>query len=62
MARNISECRHFISNYVESVTVYRDKVEVKFKIAVPDGSNDTLCPLKVEHDLMEVKERYRKTA
>jgi hypothetical protein len=46
---------------VESVTVCRDKVEVKFKIAVPDGNSDTLCPLKVEHDLMEVKERYKKT-
>jgi site-specific DNA recombinase len=58
--RNISECRNIIGNYVESVTVYRDKVEIKFKIGVPDKDNGALCPLKVEHDLEEVKEKYQK--
>jgi hypothetical protein len=59
-ARNIVECRGFIGNYVESVTVYRDRVEIKFKIGVPDTDNDTLQPLKVECDLKEMKEKYKK--
>jgi hypothetical protein len=45
---------------VESVTVYRNKVEVKFKIGVPDKNNDTLLPLMVEYDLNELKEKYKK--
>jgi site-specific DNA recombinase len=61
MARNISECRKFIGDYVESVIVYHDKVEIKFKISVPDRDNNTLSPLKVEHDLEVLKEKYRKT-
>jgi site-specific DNA recombinase len=59
-ARNISECRGFIGNYVESVVVCRDKVEVKFKIGVPDKNNGTLLPLIVEYDLEALKEKYKK--
>jgi site-specific DNA recombinase len=59
-ARNIPECRNIIGNYVESVIVYRDKVEIKFKIAVPDKDNGALCPLKVEHYLEALKEKYQK--
>jgi hypothetical protein len=59
-ARNIPGCRNIIGNYVESVTVYRDKVEIKFKIAVPDENNDELCPLKVERDLKMLREKYQK--
>ena len=57
--RNISECCGFIGNYVEGITVYRDKVEIKFKIAVP-GENNTLNPLVVGYDLEEMKVRYKK--
>jgi site-specific DNA recombinase len=60
-ARNITECRDIIGNYVESVIVYRNKVEIKFKIAVPDLNNNTLLPLKVEDSLEEVKAKYKKT-
>ena len=59
-ARNIPECRNIIGNYVESVTIYRERVEIKFKIGVPDKDNGALCPLSVEHDLEEVKEKYKK--
>jgi site-specific DNA recombinase len=58
---NIPECRSIIGNYVESVIVYRDKVEIKFKIAVPDKDNSALCPLKIERDLEALKEKYQKT-
>jgi site-specific DNA recombinase len=59
-ARNFSACREFISNYIESVTVYRDKVETKFKITVPDSGNNSLNPLIVEYDLEEMKAKYKK--
>jgi len=59
-ARNISECRDLIGNYVESITVYKDKVETKFKIGVPDESNSTLQPMIIEYDLDELKEKYKK--
>jgi site-specific DNA recombinase len=59
-ARNIPECRNIIGNYVESVTVHREKVEIKFKIGAPDNDNGALCPLSVERDLEDVKEKYKK--
>ena len=58
--RNISECRGIIGNYVEGVTIYQDKVAIKFKIAVPDENNNALNPLVVEYDLEEMKARYKK--
>jgi site-specific DNA recombinase len=58
-ARNISECRNIVGNYVESVIVYRDKVEIKFKIGTPDLNNN-LLPLKVEEPLEVLKAKYKK--
>jgi site-specific DNA recombinase len=58
--RNITECRNIIGNYVESVIIYRDKVEIKFKIAVPDPNSNDLLPLKVEETLKMLKEKYKK--
>jgi site-specific DNA recombinase len=58
--RNITECREFIGNYVESIIVYRKKVEIRFKISVPDTDNYTISPLTVEYDLEALKDKYRK--
>jgi len=58
-ARNISACRGFIGDYVESVTVYSDKIETKFKITVPDSGNNSLNPMIVEYDLAEMKAKYK---
>ena len=58
-SRNILECRNLIGNYVESVTIYKDKVEIKFKINVPDESNNALNPLKIEYDLNMLKAKYK---
>ena len=58
-ARNISACRGFIGDYVESVTVSSDKIKTKFKIAVPDNGNNSLNPLIVEYDLAEMKAKYK---
>jgi site-specific DNA recombinase len=59
-AHNILECRNIIGNYVESVTVHREKVEIKFKIGVPCNDNGALCPLSVERDLEDVNLNSRK--
>jgi site-specific DNA recombinase len=54
-ARSISECRKIVSNFVESVVVRRDRVEIKFKINVPDEDNN-LSPLTRIDELSVVKE------
>lgn len=33
---NIPECRNFIESYIAKVTVYRERVEIRFKICVPE--------------------------
>ncbi|GHV49442.1 hypothetical protein FACS1894204_13840 [Synergistales bacterium] len=60
-AGDIGECRKIVSNYIESVTVYYDKVEIKFKVNVPDKTNNTLSPLTSEQSLESLKKAYRKT-
>ena len=45
--RNIPECRNFIESYVGKVIIYGEKVEVQFKIHVPDDDN-TISPLASE--------------
>jgi site-specific DNA recombinase len=54
-ARNISECRKIVSNFVKNVIVHRDRVEIKFKINVPDEENN-LSPLTRIDELSVVKE------
>jgi hypothetical protein len=54
-ARNISECRKIISNFVENVIVHRNRVEIKFKINVPDEENN-LSPLTRIDELSAIKE------
>jgi site-specific DNA recombinase len=54
-ARNISECRKIVSNFVESVVVHRDSVKIQFKINVPDEANK-LTPLTRIDELSVIKE------
>jgi site-specific DNA recombinase len=57
---NIAECQNFIHSYIEKVIVYSERVEVLFKIHVPDDVNDTVIPLKTEENLDSLKKDYRK--
>jgi site-specific DNA recombinase len=57
---NILECREVIESFVQSILVYRDRVEVKFKISISDEDNDTLSPLTIEEKLTELKAGYQK--
>ena len=43
---NVAECRNFIDTYVKEVVVYNDKVEVFFKINVPDEASGAVVPLQ----------------
>jgi len=59
-AHNFAECQSFIHSYIEKVVVYEERVEVLFKIHVPDEVNDTVVPLKSEGNLDLLKSDYRK--
>lgn len=37
--KNIPECKRFISNYVEKVLVFQDRVEVTLKVAIEDDNS-----------------------
>jgi site-specific DNA recombinase len=57
---NISECQNFIHSYIEKVIVYSDRVEVLFKIHVPDETSEGVKTLKSEEDIGLLKKEYRK--
>ena len=40
--RNNEDCKQFINDFVDSIVVYRDKVEANLKIALPDTEGFTL--------------------
>lgn len=58
-SKNIAECRNFIQNYIDRVIVYADKVEVRFKIHLPDDDCDTLNLLKSEGCIKKLRKEYR---
>jgi site-specific DNA recombinase len=58
--RNLVECRGLMSSFVESVFVYKDRVDVKFKVQVPDGTDDNgLMSLESGEPIEEIKGNYR---
>lgn len=61
MSRNIAECRNFIHSYVEKVVVFEDKVEVFFKVRVPDEKSGEVVPLTSEEDLSALRKEYKFT-
>jgi hypothetical protein len=50
LSKNISECCGFIQSYIEKVLVYIDKVEIIFKIPIPEPDNNEITLLKSEAD------------
>jgi hypothetical protein len=59
-ARNIAECRMIVANYIERITVFQKRVEIRFKINVPDEDNNTLAPLEIEESRDAIKNEYMK--
>ena len=41
-ARNREDCKQFINDFVDSIVVYKDKVEANLKVALPDTDGFTL--------------------
>jgi site-specific DNA recombinase len=58
---NLAELRSVIEHYIDSVIVWNDKVEVRFKINIPDEESDALFPLTTEGKLAELRADYKKT-
>jgi site-specific DNA recombinase len=56
-ARNIKECRDIIANYVERVIVSNEKIEIFYKIQIPDEQHN-LTLLKSVGDIKVIKEVY----
>ena len=46
--------------FVDSVIVYGDRVEVLFKVNVPDDGGYGLVPLRIEQSKEAIMESYRK--
>lgn len=59
-SKDIVACRKILSYYVENVSVFSEHVEIKYKIDVPDESNNVLAPMKITKGLNELKEEYKK--
>jgi site-specific DNA recombinase len=57
--KNIAECRHFIQSYIDKVVVSAEKVEVFFKIHVPDEDSDTASPLTCEEGIKVLQKVYK---
>jgi site-specific DNA recombinase len=57
--RNLVECRNVISSFIENVIVYNDRIDVVFKVQVPDNEDDGLAPLKSQESLDVIKENYK---
>ena len=58
--RDLVECRNLIYAFVDTVMVYRDRVEVVFKVNVPDAEGRNLIPLRMVQSKEDLIEGYRK--
>jgi site-specific DNA recombinase len=46
-SRDLVECRNLMYAFVESVIVFKDSIEVLFKVSVPDDEGYSLVPLRI---------------
>lgn len=57
--KNVPECKVFINSYIERVDTFGEKVEVKFKLYVPNGSNDEFELLAITETLKNIYDNYK---
>jgi site-specific DNA recombinase len=57
--KNIPECRNFITSYVEKVIVHKDRVEIFFKIQVPNETMETVSPLSSGERIGLIQQEYK---
>ncbi|GHV56503.1 hypothetical protein FACS1894216_20460 [Synergistales bacterium] len=55
--RNFPECKRFIKSYIERVIVYNDRVDVLFKIHIPNG-DDEVVPLSSGKSIDDLRIEY----
>ena len=55
----LSECRNFITSYIEKVVVHESKIEVIFKINIVDEQTGNIKPIKSEITRQNLIKRYR---
>lgn len=56
---NLAECQNFIDSYVKKVLVFNDRVEVFFKINIPDEKTGDIVPLKSAEGTQELHREYK---
>ncbi len=58
-SKNLPECKIFINDYIERVIVYPEKVQICFKIPIPNEENMELEPLVVEESIETIYANYK---
>lgn len=59
LTKNLPECRSFIENYIEKVLVYKDRVEVLFKVNIPDNNGHTINQVRSQENIKALQKEYR---
>ncbi len=60
--KNIPECKKFIDSYVDKVIVYKDHLEVSFKVALSFEQKNNIYSFKTSVKLTNLMKTYRKAA
>ena len=60
--KNIPECKKFISSYVDKVIVYKDHLEVTFKVAFSFEQKNNIYSFKTSVKMSNLFKTYRKVA
>jgi len=60
--KNIPECKKFINSYVDKVIVYKDHLEVTFKVAFSFEQKNNIYSFKTSVKMTNLFKTYRKAA
>ena len=60
--KNIPECKKFISSYVDKVIVYKDHLEVTFKVALSFEQKNNIYSFNTSVKMSNLFKTYRKAA
>ena len=55
----LSECRNFITSYIDKVIIYESKIEVIFKINVIDEQTEEIVPMRSETTRKNIMRKYK---
>ena len=56
---NLKKLRQIISYYIESVTVFHDRIEIAYRYAMPDKQTNELVPMTIVRGLDQVKLEHK---